>query len=658
MIAVMRLPRRVMIAGLLALLCALFYSPHSPTPLLGDVFFMAAIAALWWTLRHDYPVTDSPAAPRVIPPLTRFDLALTCSGALCLWLMAEGGGPLLGVSGLWPLTVAAQMALFTLGALLVAAGLSGWRPFDVPRLPADAPALVVITLLAFAVRAWNLENTIHLFVDELHFAEAVTRLRADAHVPLLAPINYIAAFSWFYPAAQTLSADLFGSNLAALRIVSAVCGALTVPALYLLARALLDRPAALLAALVLAVFPPHVHFSRLGLNNIADPLFGTLALAALGYGLRRGGRAPFALAGVCLGLAQYFYEGGRLVYPLAALLWLALAYARDHAHFPRRAALIALVAFALVTAPWLYVQAAWDKPLLPRAESELLDGAYWSDLFLGSDLSAFARHIGDQIAPALLHYVNTPDGSAFYYGGSTALVLPFFLPFFITGMVDLVRRAPGGWVILLILLMVAGGNSLLKHPDWSARYVVTFPALALIIAAGMRAAWALVAPAIARPAPARRIALGLLVIIPLAYYFGPHLTLYNRQIRPWHDHQDAAWRLRALPAGTRAYLFTDDPVHMPHYASMAGYWGVRLHVVRVFRYLPPGWRAEYLPRRGNLALFVRPEDQSLLDELRRVFVLPPPRHSPYSVPDDRQYHLYFLSFGAHHSTPLPVPPQP
>src|SRR5690606_27829994 len=129
--------------------------------------------------------------------------------------------------------------------------------------------------------------------------------------------------------------DILGHNLTGLRIFSAVFGTLTVPALYLLARELFDRRTALLAALLLATFPPHIHFSRLGLNNIADPLFGVLALAFLVRGLKRGGLRDYALSGVMLGLTQYFYEGGKLLYPLlfGAWLLLALCFWRPWAHW-------------------------------------------------------------------------------------------------------------------------------------------------------------------------------------------------------------------------------------------------------------------------------------------------------------------------------------
>ena len=48
---------------------------------------------------------------------------------------------------------------------------------------------------------------------------------------------------------------------------------------------------------------------------IADPLFGTMALMFFARALRNNHRLEWALAGISLGMTQYFYEGGRLLFP-------------------------------------------------------------------------------------------------------------------------------------------------------------------------------------------------------------------------------------------------------------------------------------------------------------------------------------------------------
>jgi hypothetical protein len=214
--------------------------------------------------------------------------------------------------------------------------------------------------------------------------------------------------------------QVIGRNLAGLRAVSAGSGVMTVLALILLAQELFGRRTALLAAAMLAVYPPHIQFSRLALNNVADPFFGTMALYFMARGIntppqpsrlqwlsppqpspllwggRRGRgdiRFNFALAGAMLGLTQYFYEGGRFLLPALVLGWLGFVAVSiilniisaemkrgvnradssskfDHArlHDLAKAATILLLVAAIVGAPVYYTLLARDKALAMRLE--------------------------------------------------------------------------------------------------------------------------------------------------------------------------------------------------------------------------------------------------------------------------------------------------
>ena len=91
---------------------------------------------------------------------------------------------------------------------------------------------------------------------------------------------------------------------------------LTIPAVYVLGKRLFDHRTGLLAGALLMAFPPHIHFSRIALNNIVDPCFAVVGFIFLLDGFRTQSRRSYALAGVCFGLTQYFYEGGRIVFPV------------------------------------------------------------------------------------------------------------------------------------------------------------------------------------------------------------------------------------------------------------------------------------------------------------------------------------------------------
>lgn len=116
-----------------------------------------------------------------------------------------------------------------------------------------------------------------------------------------------------------------GHDVVTIRLVAALIGTATVPALYLLGRLLFGRRAALLAAAGLAASYWHVTLSRDVFRADTLPLVETLALALLWAALRQRSaytRLPlFLLAGGGLGLVLYTYIAGRMV-PAVVLVFL------------------------------------------------------------------------------------------------------------------------------------------------------------------------------------------------------------------------------------------------------------------------------------------------------------------------------------------------
>ena len=130
---------------------------------------------------------------------------------------------------------------------------------------------------------------------------------------------------WFYLAAPCLAAARWlgegslASDIAGLRVASALIGTATLGAFWLLARRTMPVAWALVALAMLAVLPWHVHFSRLAFRAILLPLLVCLSGWAL-LRWERTGRprdaalaSGFALAGV------YSYHAGPVL-PLALLL--------------------------------------------------------------------------------------------------------------------------------------------------------------------------------------------------------------------------------------------------------------------------------------------------------------------------------------------------
>jgi 4-amino-4-deoxy-L-arabinose transferase-like glycosyltransferase len=207
--------------------------------------------------------------------------------------------------GLW------SMPAFVVSVLLVLAWLTRLRALPPSGRPAEhrprREALLVagLTALGFAFRLYHLEGVpFAIFRDEARHGLLALRLLADpSYRPLFVgpPINQ--PLPYFLGVAESFRA--FGVDLFALRLVSAVAGALAVPLLYLLVREVVGSREAGVAALLLAVSSWHVSISRFAVNYVEPSLFSLPAYLILWRALPRARAALLALAALLIGLAQY-----------------------------------------------------------------------------------------------------------------------------------------------------------------------------------------------------------------------------------------------------------------------------------------------------------------------------------------------------------------
>jgi len=543
-----------------------------------------------------------------------------------------------------------QMLLFAAGIFFVVKGTAGSpRAVAAPTSSSvESLLLVVIVLIAFALRTWRLAGTVHIMIDELHFEDAVIHLWRVEDTPILQPMNGIAAFPFTFAYMQRWWVALLGPDFLGLRFMSVVVGTLTVPALYLLGSALFERRTGLIAAALLAVFPPHIHFSRLALNNIADPLFGTLALAFLVRGLRRNSGSDYVLAGVNLGLATYFYEGGRLLFLVVFCAWLGaiLVLKRPRAQVWNLLTM-SLVAL-LVAAPYYVTSLRSDLSLASRLTNEGIRARYLLEaLRTESPLRVLADHFDNALKYTIFHMIYSPDSSQFYYGGYTGILMWYLVPFFILGLFYLAFRfrAAGALLWLWIVLGILG-ISLVVSTDWTVRFVALFPAMILVVAVGLHhsaqlAKWG----RLSQPALYGLLGLivGILALGQVIYYFGEHLIAYNRQVRNGIlDFYDALDRASRFPPGSRLYYLSDEIVYTPVLDSTIIFRNLNVRYEIWNTRQVTASRLAALPQGQTLIFAVAPTDRRVVALLETVFDgLEGPLWSSYeSIPRDRQYALY------------------
>jgi hypothetical protein len=498
---------------------------------------------------------------------------------------------------------------------------------------------------------WHIDDTVRIMIDEESDYHAINVLNTEPTTPIFQPLMYGPAnYSYVYPYLTRLTSDLpVGFDLTGPRLGSVLIGGLTVPAVFLLGDALFDNVVGLIGAALMAVFPVALHFSRLAIPNITDPLFGTLAIAFLARGFRRNSQADFVLAGACAALSGYFYEGGRFVFFGAFALFVLLVFITRRPWWQRRGIILMVLTGLAVAMPYYYALSKYQ--FAPRVESEVIRPKYiLRDLQTQPPLQVLTGYWNDALGKTIFHTIYSPDGSFFYYGGATGILLWFMVPFYLFGLFFVLWRfrytrwVLWGWLIASIL-----GISFIVSTDWTARFMLMFPAMALAVAIGLRYAVELVWPPILRD---RRLKLSLMAAIVLVlgmvevnYYFNIHLPLYNTQIRKLPDFYDAFERAKDYSPSTIVYI-TDNQVFTQVLDTMIFFDHLNMtYAVWKTADATPD-KLQKLPRNRPLVFALSPTDQSTPHLLQNNLNVQELSSSPFpTVPKDSQYILFVYTPG-------------
>ena len=388
---------------------------------------------------------------------------------------AAGDGPLVHSALAAPLWLA--------GMALTAAGL--WKPDEksAPRWPLWEILLAVgLFVLAFGLRAYRITAMPYVLSGDegsagLTGLEFINGVRNN-------PLN-TAWFSFpsLYFTLLSLSQRIFGFNEFAIRIVSALAGALCIPALYASVRRAVSRPFALLAALWLAAFHQHVFFSRLAYNNIFDPLFLILALWGMWEGLMRSSRRGWLLLGFALGASQYFYTTSRITL-LAGLGALFLIFLFRRERRPNKAEFLAMTATFLSAAlPLLFHYIAYPQQLTFTAGRVSLLIPGWTGPAAAALGTTSFGLILEQVWITILG-LTTAELQGVYFQPGVPLLFGLSLPLFLAGALLAMLRfrderlwAPG---LVFAGTLLAGGLSI-QAPN-AQRLLLLPPLLALLCA--------------------------------------------------------------------------------------------------------------------------------------------------------------------------------
>ncbi len=428
----------------------------------------------------------------------RYQFALYIIGALA----SSGIAARLAVRS--PLNPAAFILwIVALAALLLGAWLEDRQAVHQPlprlggqRMPVlETAALICLTLLAFGLRAYDLAHHPAPFHgDEGEMGLIALRiLRGEPVAPFATGwLDHPTLFHYL----QAASLAVWGSNEVGLRMLSALWGAAGIPLLYLLGRVGWGRIAGFTAAWLLTVSHLHIHFSRIGLNNIHSvaAMVALMLLYACAYEHTTPRRTLlYTSAGLVIGLSQYLYFGSRLLPVLSVpLLW--WLWRAGRANLRNIGTLVAAFVAACAPLGWFYVkhpQTFTSRSLGVNLLSERnVKETLGPSARLPADLLPLLQH---QIARHIGFFTGDGDRSTFY-APELAPFDPLTLALFWTGLIATgayICRYHDRALLCWFGLGVLVAGILTTNPPYAPRLLLIVPAVCLLGGVVVERAWQL-----------------------------------------------------------------------------------------------------------------------------------------------------------------------
>jgi 4-amino-4-deoxy-L-arabinose transferase-like glycosyltransferase len=351
----------------------------------------------------------------------------------------------------------------------------------------EAAGLVALLLLSLVVRALNLEHIpANLGGDEgTQGAAALNILGPPLRNPFSTGWFSVPTMSFL---AYGVTMQVFGEGVAGLRMLSALAGTITVLTTFLLGRELWGRRVAWLAAIALSCAHYHIHFSRLGSNQIFDGLFITLSLWLLVRALRSRQKIYFALAGATIGLSWYGYFGARLVGIIAAC-YLGWRMIVEHRFLHRYGRLLAIsvIAALLVMAPLLLHYVGHSQELVSRVRQVDIFSSGWLEREQEISGRSAVGLLLQQFWKSISAFNFTLDPTSWY--NASIPMLDFVSGvLFVLGLIWAMVRcrwANNGMLMIWFWLALGLGWVMTENPPSSQRMNILAPALALLVGLGL-----------------------------------------------------------------------------------------------------------------------------------------------------------------------------
>jgi hypothetical protein len=352
-----------------------------------------------------------------------------------------------------------------------------------------AELFVIFTILvaAFLIRFLNLELLPYSFInDEGEMGRNGICLVLGSCLKIMETAWSQQPMLAFLPTG--LSVWLLGNSALAVRLVSVTIGTLAVLAAYLFVREVFDKKIAWVAAMFLAALPVHVHFSRIGVDNIIDSLSTTFILWLIYRGIKGSSIFYFLLAGIIGGLCFYTYPGTRLapVISLVVLLYISI-YSRRFWKFHGGKFLVFIIGLLIVSAPIVGFFSTHTEVFAARMDRV---GIFQTDLFqikASSEGNSAISYLTEQFLKSSLVFIVSGAPSNFFNSPRPYLVSIAAI-FFMLGLAYSIWRIKDPRYFTLMVWFWAAiilGSTITDSPPSSQRMLMSMPALSIIIALGL-----------------------------------------------------------------------------------------------------------------------------------------------------------------------------
>lgn len=432
---------------------------------------------------------------------------------------------------LWLVAIALTASAFVEWGALPRWLADQWRA--VVRHGPEVALVFLIALATYLLRGVDLERTPYVLLgDEAAMGlEAVNVLEGHSNNPF-ATGWFANPMSFFFIQAGFMR--LFGVTITAVRLPAVLASTATVVLLYAFVRTCFGRWAAILSALLYCTYHYAIHYGRIGINNIFDPLLALGVFLFLMRGLDNHKVWPVLVAGVFAGLTIYFHAGARLI-PMILLVYLAYRSLVEQGFLRKnltRLTIFGIVALVVALPLLWFLLTHYGEMVAPWTRKSIIPSGWMVSQAKATGRSTLSV-LFDQFMKAVLAFNYSYDPTVFY---QPAIPLLQFVPslFFVFGLAYALRswRKHAFFLLCLWFLMVmVFGGALLENPPASYRLLLSIPPVVILVALGIERFAVSIQTALGR-SPGVRLALSLGLVLICCYqsvhfYFGPYSHSYR-----------------------------------------------------------------------------------------------------------------------------------